>query len=75
MRHAPNEFSWMFLMMTVSIPKTEPDTIFWTIGCANTGRMLLRLLSVFVSTSVCVYCSVVGYSPKVSVSRVGRFEE
>ena len=55
----PNDFSWTSLMMTVSIPSTEPDTIFCTIGCASIGKIMFRLLSVFVTTSGCVYCSVV----------------
>lgn len=31
-------------------PSTDPDTIFCTMGCANTGRMRLRLLSVAIGT-------------------------
>ena len=66
MRLVPNEFSWTSLMSTVSIPSTEPSTIFCTIGCASMGSSKFRLSSVLIATSGCVYDSVVAYSPIVT---------
>ena len=51
----PNEFSFTSLISTVSMPSTEPPTIFCTIGCASTGKMRLRLLSVLMVTPGWVY--------------------
>jgi hypothetical protein len=40
-------------------PKSDPPTIFWTIGWARTGRMKSRESSVLVGRLVCVYDKVV----------------